>query len=869
MCFVKIIIMKIVIGEEYKIKIENGNDFDESIFKDVYKQAARSVEEIVIQSKVKNKSSISSDNYNNIIAFTGERGTGKSSSMISFAEALIHQKEESHSSFFEKNKFEKIRNKDIISIDVIDPSLFKGEDKLFEIIISKMFSSFQKRINESKNNEINHDQKRKLIKHFQHVFNNLKIVHNGKSQVYEKEAIEALSDLAYGTNLKTSFFELVDTFLKYIGNNSDFLLIAIDDFDLNIRGAFDMLEDIRQFLIQKNIILLIACKIEQLQDSTNHEIIKNFKTIINFDTNQNVLLSEDIHDKSSRYLDKLLPIERRIQTPSFNINNTSGNVEIIDSSNNENINSFIGKSIEGTIIELIYKKTGHIITINNFEQNVIIPTTIREITNTIAFLNRAGDIDAFKKYLFKGINGKLPKRYINFFNELENTPDKMLNIFIANWIGGENKTLLAENKLGKNYSRLLFEEIEDPREHRRISSSNIIRPIEIKNITEAVNYANISYGDLKALLKELDTYKLISDKTLLNFYSYIELYYSYRITKSYRSKKYLRSLINGALTNKIHLFFPKEGNRMDARRDEFSIYKKPTDLVELIGEIEGLNYKRIEYYYWLTFFFTTLGKTDVSFRSELEIIHETKVIKPGSPFDSVDFNAISFLYNTINPVQSLERFVNSSIKEDAMQTHLYNEMKEWSANLSSSSNYIEIFNFQLFDEFLEEIRKNANRRKETFDSYGDRLYEYIVSGISSVTESLKTKYTYLNFDELVNNPFLLFWKSNKEDITKVLNLVFSLSEKPSEDNVILKRPKYETKTIYTLNKYLTNLQIRPTKTTTMTNFIKQLILAESPGAMIDRFKIMRANMTNKSREEQEDIAQQAIKWIKRYLAHNG
>src|SRR5690606_624903 len=86
------------LNEEYKIKIEEAKDFDTSIFKDVYESALKNVEEIVKQSSKNGEY----DDYNNIIAFTGERGKGKSSSMISFRDALV--KENATNIFFSKNE---------------------------------------------------------------------------------------------------------------------------------------------------------------------------------------------------------------------------------------------------------------------------------------------------------------------------------------------------------------------------------------------------------------------------------------------------------------------------------------------------------------------------------------------------------------------------------------------------------------------------------------------------------------------------------------------------------------------------------------------------------------------------------------------
>lgn len=143
--------LTINLNEEYKIKIENGNEFHESIFSEIYINAAKNIVEIIDQSVHDGIY----DGYNNIIAFTGERGKGKSSSMISFRDALININEKVHLDFFEAKKledeslnktFETLRKNTFAEIDIIDPSLFRGNESLFEIILAKMFSKFQEEI---------------------------------------------------------------------------------------------------------------------------------------------------------------------------------------------------------------------------------------------------------------------------------------------------------------------------------------------------------------------------------------------------------------------------------------------------------------------------------------------------------------------------------------------------------------------------------------------------------------------------------------------------------------------------------------------------------------------------------------------------
>ncbi|GAA6767754.1 hypothetical protein AAFH68_37040 [Flavobacterium sp. CGRL1] len=306
------------LNEEYKIKIEKGNDFCNSIFKEVYISASLNVAEIISKSKRGSKY----DDFNNIIAFTGERGKGKSSSMISFRDALVNNQKSCHINFFETEDldnvslgkaFEILRNNKFAEIDIIDPSLFRGNESLFEIILAKMFSKFQDSINK-KDSKIRDEVRRSLIKHFQSVFENLQMINSDRKELYKQETIEVLSKLATSSNLRECFKDLVDYYLENF-ENKQYLVISVDDFDLNISGTFEMLEDIRQFLIQSKIVILIACKIEQLRESVLNNLYKEFEYLIKYQSSE--IDENKLINKTEKYLEKLIPFEKRLELPNL------------------------------------------------------------------------------------------------------------------------------------------------------------------------------------------------------------------------------------------------------------------------------------------------------------------------------------------------------------------------------------------------------------------------------------------------------------------------------------------------------------------------------------------------------------------------
>jgi len=772
--------LKIKIGEEYKIKIENVEEFEGSIFKDLYTQAAQSVKEIVVHAKLKNKNakSISNDDYNNIIAFTGERGTGKSSCMISFADALNDK-----CSYKEFIPFQALNNISIHSLDIIDPSLFRKDDSLFEIIISKMFSEFQSELKNENNTDISHDDKRNLIQQFQKVFDNLKVLHNGKHKVFDKEAIEALSDLAYGTNLKSNFKKLVDDYLKNLHglgrDQKGFLLISIDDFDLNISGAYKMMEDIRQFLIQSNVIILIACKMEQLHSSISTEILKEYEIIFQNQPNSKVELNEDINDKTEKFIDKLFPIERRCKTPELVISDTSSlELCIVDKDGDDIIvPSEESKSAENIFHRFIFKTTGLVISTNRLETSIVLPNTLRELSNSIAFLNQKQSLETFKTMLIEGIKNNLKvKKQINFFVELEKTSDERLNQSILNWIGelfNDNASIKAE-------------------------------------ATSIKRYYNATFGEVHGVLREFKRslkYTNIEENLFINYlFIYYSIRYKYTLSSlNANSIKDLWRLTNGRIDSNLTKRLPQSRDT-SIIRDYHEIGHKPNDLcAHLKTKVPSFNK---EMYFWLCNFFCFLGdggKDYTRLNKEDEIILNRTIRRVGSPYTKVIYSPTAFLLNILNPEHILRTYFKEIDEEDVINGVLDETKKEVESEIKkghvdeskiekedvanenkntlyydlvkfrnqiNTTDYLQIFNISIYNEFVDSLYFYA-ASKDSFTNDGERIYKYIVDGIKEIADELSAKY-HIDMSILYENPFIKFWEreANKPILEKILTYIY-------------------------------------------------------------------------------------------------
>lgn len=528
--------LTINLNEEYRIKIENGNEFHESIFSEVYFNAARNVAEIIKQSDKSSKINKYND-FNNIIAFTGERGKGKSSSMISFHDALVGNKDKKHSGFFNvhtnedpflKDILEILRNKTFAEIDIIDPSLFRESESLFEIILAKMFSKFQQKINE-RGSGISDDSRRIIIKYFQMVFENLQIIKGDRKDLYKQETIEALSNLATSSNLRECFRKLIQEYLKNF-EEKDFLIISIDDFDLNVSGAYEMLEDIRQFLIQNNIIILIACKIEQLIEAL----------IIHYDK---VSLKEDKENKAYRYLDKLIPFGRRSNLPNIdslkniNLKICEGDKTIFDNSKLDIVKG---------VSDVLYKNYSIFIPSNKIRNKSIFPKTIRETQYLFNILQNRDNYSLLKKYILDETYKK--DIYHHTFLELDNCSDTLFNLLFIRKI---NEKINEKSDLLKNLSRVNI---------NRLSSETL--KLSVSTIPE-----NISIGDVFNSIHELENIIEVDNFKLLTFVDYLKFYYIVRINTINEDLHNLEFLKYGFYNGKFKIISEESGTAGIRSRD--------------------------------------------------------------------------------------------------------------------------------------------------------------------------------------------------------------------------------------------------------------------------------------------------------------
>jgi hypothetical protein len=504
---------------------------------------------------------------NNTIVFDGQRGSGKTSVMISFADYLENR-----------------NSKDFFVLQLIDPSLFHENESILVSIISKMFQQAKEQINDT-----NTVKFQALAKLFNDVFKNIIKM---TSLVKNEHSLEHLNDLSNSTNLSFEIHDLIREFIKFMPDEKKTLVIMIDDLDMNVSYAHKMLEEIRKYLIQDNLLILFATNLDQLQLELKEEYAKYFWSLnIHGHKYDQDNVGVDIEDMATKYLLKLFPPLHRIHLDNVSDKLLHSNLIIEDSAKYTNISN---AKLQESILTLIWEKTRLIFIPPNGSLHPIIPTNLRALRQFIYMLldmpsipnntESDKDDDSIKKYKSDSEKCLMTSHEIE---ELRSNfyvfKDYILNVWIPsnvtydeymefenipNEIDRVNKHLIqAINVIGSKYKkRLLLKDIsfskskniddeqrknEEKVKPRKFDKSSTDRDIYTfvspndprfpmaNKISDIYNFpSNNSMGDILLLVDKYKTYFEAANAN--NFIEAVKIYYSLLLfeTMFYDEKSY-------------------------------------------------------------------------------------------------------------------------------------------------------------------------------------------------------------------------------------------------------------------------------------------------------------------------------------------
>lgn len=375
---------------------EKSESFQESFFKDVYNQATEAIVIIDESNRKKDEDIVNNADFEqklydvqNVIAFTGRRGTGKTSAMLTFVDSLV-------AGTYIGGFTDSLKNTRFYSIPYIDASILEKNEDIFEIVLSKMLLELNGRSNLSYHRDLTRydallNETRENIVNVYNQYVSLKKT----SDFDSASSYSLMGKMAEKHDIRS---KIVDLMKKYVDcmimcdsnhyafeNAKGYLVICIDDIDMSQKNHMEVMQSIYQYLMIPRIIVMITSNFPILSASIEQKF--HSKVFVSSEQAQKSL--DLCREQTYDFLRKIIPFDMRIAMPSWRKQDyrslTSIRVALGNNKNLEELNGTFYRLKKSCLFDKNYDDNE----IKKISPKALIMTIIAHRTKT--FLDVAGE----------------------------------------------------------------------------------------------------------------------------------------------------------------------------------------------------------------------------------------------------------------------------------------------------------------------------------------------------------------------------------------------------------------------------------------------------------------------------------------------
>lgn len=336
----------------------------------------------------------------NIFAFVGERGTGKTTALYEFCR-ILHD----YNRISRKWKEEIDLEADLSNpcyfhvMKPIDASVLEKKEDLLEVILANMYEVFQKKAKRNKDVWAATSCLGKNLSYsFDQVYKAYLNLGNLREQkIYGEPVLAELMNTSNSLKLKTEVEGLLENLLSLlegdIGNKREnsYLVIPIDDLDLNLENGYEMLEQLQKYLASRKVIILITMNYKQMKMICENQIVDSL--IPEYGG-----VHRQIYDKfdkgawkiSNDYLLKVLPLANRIYMPKHQLIYKKASILLREPDEKKlTVKEFVLKKIV-LQMNIYYDALG-------LKKHFCLPDTVRELVTYDDFLNSLTSMEKIRQ----------------------------------------------------------------------------------------------------------------------------------------------------------------------------------------------------------------------------------------------------------------------------------------------------------------------------------------------------------------------------------------------------------------------------------------------------------------------------------------
>lgn len=405
------------------VLLDLDRPLSETVFQQEYQMASHLIDKIIQRNQDRNAASreqtaVGSYGYTDLqtaIPFIGDRGTGKTSMMISVWSWLKR-----YASSEQKELFKLTGNPQFICLEMIDAGKLQGSEDVLEIILSRLLSYLQENNRDYTGRRPDY---RELYKKIDVLYRDLIRIHWSDGPKMEEAGLLQLQAIADSQKTREQFRELIQEFVKTIGGDHTFLVIALDDIDMyqgsrrngsqndsqngsqnSSNDKFILLEQIYNYLRAPNLILLLTYNETILRRICMGHFSQLYQDSEMIEENGSIA-KMDVEVLTRQYLTKLFPHEQRVYLPDFmriasmnQVNlyiNPKIDGKIIPPFDKEKQNSGLDSApvnVKEFMLRLIAYRTGVYYDIKGNKKHFFEPRNLRELGSMIQVLDGMEEI---------------------------------------------------------------------------------------------------------------------------------------------------------------------------------------------------------------------------------------------------------------------------------------------------------------------------------------------------------------------------------------------------------------------------------------------------------------------------------------------
>ncbi len=267
-----------------------------------------------------NKGRVIRDERCNILSFIGKRGSGKSTAMDEFCRILRSMNHEEDYEWWlkkvmtgEEQKFLLEKKFHFHILDPIDASLFGAQEDLFEQVIVNIYRHFKKNIE---------DNRSEIMQQFTRIMKQYYSIRDSRENKASDFSFAYMMNFSSDNQItQKKIAELIDHLFVYDKNDGcdktdyEYVVITIDDLDLNILNGYQMIEQIQKYFAYHKIIILISMDFEQMRQVCEQHFCSQLDRICDIDSGGSY--EQYIRNLSKDVMAKMFHMSQRIYMPDF------------------------------------------------------------------------------------------------------------------------------------------------------------------------------------------------------------------------------------------------------------------------------------------------------------------------------------------------------------------------------------------------------------------------------------------------------------------------------------------------------------------------------------------------------------------------